>query len=431
MTYATTGAGSRGPVGLVLTAGGARGAYQAGVLKRVGERLSRYSPKSPFAIVAGASAGAINGAAVAAYSDQFAEGTLRLSVLWSALTAEQVYRTDLRAILGNVVRAGLDFGLGAWFGAGRVAALLDAAPLRTLLARELPLAGIGRAIESGDLSAIAITASGYHSGISYIFVQGAPGHPVWRKSRRIVLPAEITVDHICASAAIPLVFPPVALSTGERSAWFGDGAMRLTHPLSPAIRLGAERILAIGVRCAGAAETLAERETEPAEGVLAAMPRRPPLAQIMGVFLNAIFLDHLDADLDHLVRMNAFVKAYESATGEPPAQSDLVEPMRVVEPLIVSPSVDLAEIADELSYRMPRTLRMALSGLGEPDPRSADLNSYLLFEPEYARALIDIGYHDANMRIDEIEAFLMDEAPATRQRVAATAIRPRRVPRRT
>ncbi|MES1952958.1 patatin-like phospholipase family protein [Salinisphaera hydrothermalis] len=425
MVYSTTSGRPGGPVGLVLTAGGARGAYQAGVLKRIGERMGHYASRSPFAIVAGASAGAINGAAVAAYSDRFSEGTLRLALLWSALTAEQVYRTDLRAIFGNAVRAGLDFGLGAWLGAGRVAALLDAAPLRALLMRELPLDGIGRAIERGDLSAIAITASGYHSGISYIFVQGAPGHPVWRKSRRIVLPAEITVDHICASAAIPLVFPPVALSTGVRSAWFGDGAMRLTHPLSPAIRLGAERILAIGVRCAGTAETLAERETEPGTGEQASMPRRPPLAQIMGVFLNAIFLDHLDADLDHLMRMNAFVKTYESATGERPAQSDLVEPMRVVEPLVVSPSVDLAEIADELSYRMPRTLRLALSGLGEPDPRSADLNSYLLFEPEYARALIDIGYHDASDRIDEIEAFLMGEAPAVRP--AATAIRSRSV----
>lgn len=409
MAYSTAGGASHGPVGLVLTAGGARGAYQAGVLKRIGERLDRYSSRSPFAIVAGASAGAINGAAVAAYSDQFAVGTMRLSVLWSALTAEQVYRVDLRAILGNAMRAGLDFGLGPWLGAGRLAALLDAAPLRTLLARELPLEGIGRAIDRGDLSAIAITASGYHSGISYIFVQGAPGHATWRKSRRIVIPAEITVDHICASAAIPLVFPPVALSTGERSAWFGDGAMRLTHPLSPAIRLGAERILAIGVRCAGTAETLAERETELGTGEQATMPRRPPLAQIMGVFLNAIFLDHLDADIDHLMRMNAFVKACENAAGGGPAGQDLVEPMRVVEPLIMAPSVDLAEIADELSYRMPRTLRMALSGLGEPDPRSADLNSYLLFDPEYARALIDIGYHDANMRIDEIEAFLMGD----------------------
>lgn len=410
MAYSTAGGAPRGPVGLVLTAGGARGAYQAGVLKRIGERLDRYSQRSPFSIVAGASAGAINGAAVAAYSDRFAQGTMQLAALWSTLTASHVYRTDLRAILGNALRAGMDFGLGAWLGAGRLAALLDAAPLRTLLARELPLAGIARAIERGDLSAIAITASGYHSGISYIFVQGAPGHAVWRKSRRIVIPAEITVDHICASAAIPLIFAPVALSTGERSAWFGDGAMRLTHPLSPAIRLGAERILAIGVRCSGTVETLTERETELGEGEQASMPRRPPLAQIMGMFLNAIFLDHLDADLDHLVRMNAYVKACESAAGERPAKLDVVEPMRVVEPLIMSPSVDLAEIADQLSYRMPRALRVALNGLGEPDPRSADLNSYLLFDPEYARALIDVGYHDASMRIDEIEAFLMGDA---------------------
>ena len=245
---------------LALTAGGARGAYQAGVLKRIGEVPGLRDRPAPFDIIAGASAGAINGAALAARGERFHESTEALAGLWANLTASQVYRTDLRALARNASRLLRDAALGPLLRAGRVQALLDAAPLRALLARELPLVGIRRAIEQRRLYALAITATGYHSGKSYTFIQGRPRHPLWRKSRRIALPASISVDHVCASAAIPLVFPPVALSTGGAMAWFGDGAMRLTNPLSPAIRLGAKRVLAIGIRCPDSARALTDAE---------------------------------------------------------------------------------------------------------------------------------------------------------------------------
>ncbi|MGH7893415.1 MAG: patatin-like phospholipase family protein [Candidatus Binatia bacterium] len=307
-------------LGLVLTAGGARGAYQAGVLKRIGEIPALGEKPSPFRIVAGASAGAINGSMLAAFSGNLREATALLGNLWSRLTVSDVFRPDLLSFAANGARLLLDLALGGLVGAGRVQSLLDTAPLRPFLESALPLEGIGDAIRHGHLYAIAVTATSYHSGRSFTFIQGRPGHPVWLKSRRVTLAVELTLDHICASAAIPIVFPPVRLPCEGRDLWFGDGGLRLVNPCSPAIRLGASSVLAVGVRSQGAAsalspaEQLAGAESEPTIS-------HPPLAQICGVFLNAIFLDHLDADLDHLRRMNELLAAYH---GEAPHELPLV-----------------------------------------------------------------------------------------------------------
>lgn len=403
-----------GLTGLVLTAGGARGAYQAGVLKRIGEIRALAQRPSPFPIVAGASAGAINGAAMGAYAVRFREGTALLARLWSELKVTDVFRTDGAALLSTGTRLALDLGLGGVIGAGRTQSLVDAAPLRAFLARHLPLAGIGEAIAQGHLYAVAITATGYHSGKAFTFIQGQPGHPVWSKSRRVALPAELTVEHVLASSAIPIIFPPVALTAGGGQAWFGDGALRLTTPLSPAIRLGAQRLLAIGVRCADTADALLRSELAPGEGEAAAPLQRPPLSQICGVFLNAIFLDHLDADLDHLKRMNELVAAYiEVAQGRPPPRQ-VREPMRIVKALAIAPSADIAILAKTYAHRMPRSIRYVMDGLGTPDAQSADLMSYLLFDSAFTRELIQLGYRDAAERIDEIEAFLTPAHEKTR-----------------
>ncbi|MDB5970520.1 MAG: patatin [Hydrocarboniphaga sp.] len=389
--------------GLVLTAGGARGAYQAGVLKRIGEVPGLRDKPSPFPIIAGASAGAINGAAIATFSDHFGEATERLAKLWSQLKITDVVRTDTRALVGNVARIGADFAFGGVTGAGRTQSLLDASPLLKLLTRSLPANGISEAIAKGHVYALAITATGYHSGRAFTFIEGREGHPVWQKSRRVALPARITPRHVCASAAIPIVFQPVPLAAAGVTAYFGDGAMRLTTPLSPAIRLGADKLFAIGIRSQAAAGDLLRAEMAPAsEGETL---RRPPLSQICGVFLNAIFLDHLDADLEHLTRMNELVAAYLSVSHHA-APVEVSEPMRIVHPLSVAPSEDLAVVAKTLAHRMPRTIRYAMDGLGTPDAQSADLLSYLLFDSAFTRELIAIGYRDANARIDEIEAFL-------------------------
>ncbi len=413
------GVGSKSPwgfrrmTGLVLTAGGARGAYQAGVLKRIGELPALRDRPSPFPIVAGASAGAINGTAVAGYSANFRDGTQLLAQLWGRLGAQQVYRSDLLSLGRNGLRLLLDVALGPAFGAGRVQSLLDTAPLRAFLAARLPMDGISESIRSGHLYALAITATGYHSGKAFTFIQGKPGHPLWTKSRRVALPVTLGVEHIYASAAIPLVFPPAPIVVAGATAYFGDGALRLVTPLSPAIRLGAERVLAIGVRNQNASDDLLRAELARDADVAEAQARlrSPPLAQVCGVFMNAIFLDHLDADVDHLRRMNELVAGYQGGQGQAPRKavvpSRVSEPMRVVEPLIVSPSEDLAMIAKSLQHRMPRAVRYLMDALGTPDAQSADLTSYLLFDAKFTQALIDIGYRDASQRIDEIEDFLL------------------------
>jgi len=390
-------------LGLVLTAGGARGAYQAGVLKRVGEIRSLRGQPSPFAVIAGASAGAINGAMVAATASNLADGTHMLSKLWADLTVEQVFRTDPLALGALGARFIRDLSLGGLIGGGTVQSLLDTTPLRAFMAAHLPMAGISEAIRAGHLYALAVSATSYHSGKSFTFIQGRKGHPLWIKSRRVALPVEMTIEHICASAAIPIVFPPVQVGSELGECWFGDGGMRLVTPFSPAIRLGADRIFAVGIRCQSSADALSRAELrtdEESHGGLASITR-PPLAQICGVFLNAIFLDHLDTDLDHLKRMNDLIAHANGGNGRRRKRGPgMQEPMRRIEPMVINPSADLAIVAAAFAHKMPRAVRYVLDGLGTPDAQSADLMSYLLFDSSYTRALIDIGYQD------EIEAFL-------------------------
>ena len=397
-------------LGLVLTAGGARGAYQAGVLKRVGELRALRGKASPFAIVSGASAGAINGTMIAA-SAGFSDGTHTLAKLWADLSVERVFRTDALALGALGVRMVRDLSLGGLIGGGTVQALLDTTPLRAFMAEHLPLAGLDAAIRAGTLFALAVSATSYHSGKSFTFIQGRKGHPLWLKSRRVALPVTLTSDHICASAAIPIVFPPVKIASELGECWFGDGGMRLVTPFSPAIRLGADRIFAVGIRCQSSADALSRaelRSDEESHGGLAPITR-PPLAQICGVFLNAIFLDHLDTDLDHLLRMNELIAHGHHGNGRRKRGAPVQEPMRQIEPLVINPSADLAIVAAAFAHKMPLAVRYVLDGLGTPDAQSADLMSYLLFDSSYTRALIDVGYQDAAARIDEIEAFLLGE----------------------
>lgn len=402
-------------LGLVLTAGGARGAYQAGVLKRLGEIPALADAPSPFAIVTGASAGAINGTMIAARSASFREATEELARLWCDLRVDQVFHTDALSLSLGAMRFLRDMALGSVFGHTLTHALLDASPLKALLARVLPLDGIADAIRDGHLYAVAVLATSYHSGRSFTFVQGRPGHPVWAKSRRVVLPVRIGIDHVCASSAIPIVFPPVPVPCAAGDVYFGDGALRLVTPFSPAIRLGATRLLGIGIRSQRAAGALWDDELGGSASPIAC----PPLAQICGVFLNAIFLDHLDSDLDHLRRMNELIAAYSATHGgadAPDASQVPAEPMRVVEPLVVSPSEDFALVAQRFENRMPRLVRYMLDGLGTPDAQSADMTSYLLFDSFYTRTLVQIGYRDASARIDEIESFLLGGSGAAARR---------------
>ncbi len=388
--------------GLVLTAGGARGAYQAGVLKRIGETPRLASGPSPFAIVTGASAGAINGAAIAAGSGDFQAATRSVAELWSSLDVSDVFKTDPVSLGMGSMRWLRDLSLGGIVGGGGAQSLLDFTPLRAYLERNLKLDGVGRALAKGQLYAVAISATSYYSGQSFTFIQGQKGHPLWEKSRRTALSVELGVDHIWASCSIPVIFAPVLVSTDIGDFYFGDGGLRLVAPFSPAIRLGAKRVFAIGIRSQKSAEARL-RESLLVDGKSKPRMKRPPLAQIFGVTLNSIFLDHLDTDFDHLIRMNDLLRSYG---GDAVIPSKAEEPMRVIDPFVINPSEDLASVAESFSHAMPRVVSYLLDGLGTSRSQSADLMSYLLFDSAYTKALIDIGYKDASERIDEIEAFL-------------------------
>ncbi|MBI2712484.1 MAG: patatin-like phospholipase family protein [Bdellovibrio sp.] len=389
--------------GLVLTAGGARGAYQAGVLKRLGELPALHSKPCPFQIITGASAGALNGSFLATGTDDFSGTTKRIASLWSNLNVENVFKTDPFSLSAGTGRWMKDLALGGIFGGGSAQSLLDFTPLRNYIKNEIQVDKIQAGIQKGHLYAVAISATNYFSGKSYTFIQGQPNHPLWTKSRRIALSTELTVEHIWASCAIPIIFQPVLVETPDGAFYFGDGGLRLVAPFSPAIRLGASKIFAIGIRCQKTAEQRSTHELIDSAGKKPKM-RKPPLAQIFGVALNSIFLDHLDSDLDHLRRMNELMISLHQTSAELKGS----EPMRVVQPFALNPSVDLATVADTFSHKMPKMIRYLMEGLGSSKAQSADLLSYLLFDSSYTQALIDIGYQDAGKVANELESFLLD-----------------------
>jgi NTE family protein len=378
-------------VGLVMTGGGARGAYQVGVLKRVGE-LKRAQTGNPFLIIGGASAGAINGAALATGCHDFTSATRALAEFWANLEPSDIFHCNVLSQVNNSLTWMFDLSFGGILGGGHARSLLDAAPLRHFLNKHLHCDRIQKNIKRGHLYALAISATNYSSGESYLFIQGMKGHPMWKRIRLVTVATKITVDHVCASCAIPLVFQPVKLATPPRgSAFFGDGCVRLQQPLSPVIRLGAEKVFAIGVRCGKKA-----RRVETANG------KNPSLSQVLGVVFDVMFLDHLDTDIEHLERLNRLLK--HDQIHQPEVEG--TETMRPLTTFIIAPSVHLSDVAEQHQKDMPSLIHYFVSSLGRDTASCADLMSYLLFTPKYTRELIELGYRDAGERIDEIEDFL-------------------------
>lgn len=381
-------------IGLVMTGGGARGAYQAGVLKRVGEIKRIQQRGNPFPLIGGASAGAVNGAAVAVGCDDFPTATRVLAEMWAGLKPSDIFHCDFVSQAHNSLTWILDLSFGGVFGGGNARSLLDARPLRKLLGRHMDCDQIQANIKRGNLYALAISATNFNSGKSYLFIQGAKGHPTWQRVRLVTVSTKITVDHICASAAIPLVFEPIQLKIPRGSAFFGDGCARLQQPLSPVIRLGAEKVFAIGVRC-GNKERMEVNATE----------RIPSLAQVMGVLFNVMFLDHLATDIEHLERLN-FLLENGHIVQPNVIESERIRPLKT---LVVTPSVNLSDLAGQHQKDMPYLIQYFVSSLGRDSASCSDLMSYLLFTSKYTRELIEIGYRDADQRIDEIEDFLYSD----------------------
>lgn len=375
-----------GKAALVLTGGGARAAYQVGVLQAI-RHLRGSRPGNPFPILCGTSAGGINAAALAVYSADFNTAVRKVAWIWRNFHADQVYRTDPVALLGSGLRWGSALFSG-WAFRQTPRSLLDNSPLRTLLERTLDFSAIERAIAAGHLHAISVNASGYTSGESLAFFQAHPSVQPWRRTQRIGVRTELGVDHLLASSAIPFVFPAMKISRE----YFGDGSMRQLAPVSPAIHLGADRILVIG------SGRLAEEGRQRTEAY-------PSPAQIAGHAMSSIFLDGLAVDLERMQRINDTLNAF---TAEQRRAAGIA--LRPIETLVISPSQRLDAIAGHYRDSLPRMLRMVFRGVGAMRREGSTLLSYLLFEPGFTRALMELGYRDAMARRDEVSAFLRLDA---------------------
>ncbi|MEK7207086.1 MAG: patatin-like phospholipase family protein [Pseudomonadota bacterium] len=370
-------------IALFLAGGGARAAYQVGVIKAIAEMLPEDSP-NPFPILCGSSAGAINATTLAIYATQFQEGARRLGWVWRNFRVHHVFRSDMAGVMASGSRWLVALLMGG-LGRRNPTSLLDRAPLRRLLNKTIPCEQIQKSIDAGALYALSVTASGYTSGQSVTFYQGVSTIAPWKRARRIGSACLIGIDHLMASSAIPFVFSAVKINRE----YFGDGSMRQIAPLSPALHLGADRVLVVGVR--------QENTSEPR----AAAEETPSLAQIAGHVLNSIFLDSLEADLERLQRINKTISLISSA--------QLYEggiTLRRVETLVIAPSEELEKIAARHAHHLPRPIRFLLRGLGGFRRGGSNLVSYLLFEKPYCRELIDLGYKDAMHRREEILRFL-------------------------
>ncbi|NMG30133.1 patatin-like phospholipase family protein [Aromatoleum evansii] len=373
---------AEGKAALVLTGGGARAAYQVGVLSAIREIRGRQAG-NPFPILCGTSAGGINAVALAVFSSDFTRGVRMLARIWRQFHVDQVYRADAAALLANGLRWASALTLG-WAIHQTPRSLLDNSPLRRLLTEVLDFSAIGRSIEQGHLHAVSVAASGYSSGESLTFFEAVPEVQAWRRMQRLGMRASIGVDHLLATSAIPFVFPPVRINRE----WFGDGSMRQLAPVSPAIHLGADRILVIG------SGRLAEEGRQRSEGY-------PSLAQIAGHALSSIFLDSLSVDLERLQRINITAGAMS-----PEQRAAAGVNLRPIETLVISPSQRLDAIAGRHRESLPLALRTVLRGIGAMRRDGSTLLSYLLFEPPFTQALIELGYKDTMDRRSEVAAFL-------------------------
>jgi NTE family protein len=344
----------------------------------------------PFDVLAGISAGAINSVALAAGAEDFTSATERLRNTWTRLTPDRVYRTGALKLASIGSRWIRDLSAGGLIGKSGINYLLDPAPLRRLLEAEIPLGRVRRYLRSGRLRAIAVSATNYHTGAGVTFFEGAPDVQPWLRSTRLGVRSRITFEHVMASAAIPVFFPPVRID----GAFYGDGCVRMSYPMSPAIHLGAQRIFAISVRYLRPPGETAQRESHDKTDVL-------PLSEIAGALLNAVFLDSLDSDLERLERIN---KTLAFIPRERLNARDV--DLRPMPALVLRPSQDLGKLATDEYGRFPAMLRYLLKGIGATGNAGEDLLSYLAFEPIYLKRAIELGHSDAMARRDEIEEFL-------------------------
>lgn len=370
---------------LMLSGGGARAAYQVGVLRL----LAREFPEVVPGILTGVSAGGINAAYLAARQEPFAEKVENLAEVWNNIHIDDVFRVDLRDLTSRSLRWGGRLLSGGKYPLPLARSLVDTAPLRGLLQRLLEtdggIAGISKSLHAGWLRALALTASSYTTGQSMTWVQTREdcGIETWERPQRKSAACELRVDHVLASSALPFFFPAVEVDGG----WYGDGGIRLTAPLSPAVHLGARRIIAVSTRY--------DRSREEADRP--AINGYPPPAQVAGVLYNAIFLDQLDGDAFQMEQINRLIGRL------PDGQR---EGMRHIDLLMIRPSVDLGRLANAYEPELPRAFRFLTRGLGTRETRSNDMLSLVMFQSDYVRRIVELGEADALSKISEIRRFL-------------------------
>lgn len=371
--------------GLVLSGGGARGAYQVGVLSAVADIAKESNIKEAFDVYTGVSAGALNATFLASGADDFSAATKALVDLWSQMTSDKVFYSNV----GSLGKIGFQWmrtlSMGGIAGSAPGQALLDTAPLHQLVRDNLAEVKIQNNLDKGVFKALAITALDYQSSVAVTFVQGRKDLPDWKKIRRQSEKTQIRAEHVLASAAIPLLFPPVGVD--ER--FFGDGCVRNTAPCSPAIYLGCQKILVIGVRKQG----LTAYEHQFRQSLKA-----PSVARVLNVLLNSIMLDGVEVDIERLERINSLIEQI------PPSLHENL-PYRKVDFVYISPSADIGEIAEQKHMKLPPIIRYLLKGLGSISDAS-EIVSYLLFDPSFCSQLIEIGYEDGMRQKDEIRHFL-------------------------
>ncbi|MBV8045633.1 MAG: patatin-like phospholipase family protein [Paludibacterium sp.] len=367
-------------VGLVLAGGGARAAYQAGVMLAISHILPD-ARTNPFPVISGTSAGAINATGLACAAHDFRLAAGQLAQLWRQIRIEDVYQADMLYFLKTFLHFGVSIA-----SAGRLwsnpKSFLDNAPLREYLGRVVAFDGIDHAIASGSLRALALTASCFNSGQSVTFFDGAPEVQAWTRQMRVGVREKIGIDHLMASSALPLIFP--ATRVGDR--YFCDGAVRQMAPLSPALHLGAQKLFVVG---------LAGNKSATRDGGY------PSPAQVFGHLLNSIFADSMASDMERLIRVNHTVSLLSG-------HSDLASqtPLQRVEVFLINPSASLEDIARKHVHLFPPVLRFLLHGTGATRRRGLSLATYLLFEPGYCRELIALGYRDVLKQKEAILNFL-------------------------
>jgi NTE family protein len=371
---------------LILTGGGARAAYQAGVLKAIRDLLPD-PQKNPFPILCGTSAGAINATALAVWAEDFGAGVSKLTSVWENFHASQVYRADPLGIGLSGARWLGALGLG-WLVRRAPRSLLDNSPLREMLGHVLDFDRIQQAIDNSALHSVSLTCSGYETGQSVSFFQGRADVEPWRRSQRVGAHVKLSLDHLMASSAIPFLFPAVRL----HREWFGDGSMRQIAPISPAIHMGASKILVVG------AGRMAIEESRPRT------MGYPSLAQIAGHALSSIFLDSLSVDLERTMRINQTLSMIPEDVRKKRGMA-----LRPIDVLVIAPSQRLDQLAAKHASALPWPVRLLLGGVGAMNRRGGALTSYLLFEKSYTQALIELGYQDTISRADEVRDFLVGE----------------------